>query len=71
MKNEILDSVCTSAWERDIDPLVYRLYDLTYTMSVVDLETPVEREKYESMKSFICFITSRLSICHKLWQNCS
>ena len=39
----------TSAWEREIDLLVYRLYGLTYDeVLVVDPGTAVTREEYES-----------------------
>ena len=38
----------TSAWEREIDLQVYRLYGLTYDeVLVVDPETGITREEYE------------------------
>ena len=41
----------TSAWEREIDLLVYRLYGLTYDeVLVVDPETGITREEFESKK---------------------
>ena len=41
----------TTAEEREIDHLVYHLYDLTYDeVLIVDPETPITREQYESFE---------------------
>ena len=41
----------TSAIEREIDMLVYGMYDLTYDeVLIVDPETPITREEYNNFK---------------------
>lgn len=46
--NSITDTI---AEEREIDHLVYHLYDLTYDeVLIVDPETPITREQYESFE---------------------
>ena len=41
--------------EKEIDHIVYHLYDLTYDeVLVVDPETPITREEYESFKLEDC-----------------
>lgn len=50
MQQNRLDSQSdVSAIEKDIDEIIYHLYDLTYDeVRIVDPETPITREQYES-----------------------
>ena len=51
LKKKVVDSTAdTKGMENKIDLLVYQLYGLTYDeVLIVDPETPIKREKYESM----------------------
>lgn len=43
----------TIAQEKDINTIVYRLYSLTYDeVHIVDLQTPISREMYESFNLY-------------------
>ena len=50
------DNECSyNSLEQEIDHIVYHLYDLTYDeVLVVDPETPITREEYESFKLEDC-----------------
>lgn len=49
LQNQLDSQSDVSAIEKDIDEIVYHLYDLTYDeVRIVDPETPITREQYES-----------------------
>lgn len=52
MQKNLLDSQSDiSAIEKNIDEIVYRLYDLTYDeVLIIDPETPISREQYDNFK---------------------